>query len=73
LLFTFIDKMILYIQITGFGELMLCSLVDRYRVRETSFIRLLQLEEETADFSEIMALVHEITQCHIPEDCNINK
>jgi len=63
----------LYIQITGFGELMLCSLVDRHCVWETSFIQRLQLEKETADSSEIMALVHEITQCHIPEDCNINK
>jgi len=32
LLFIFIDKLILYIQITGYGELMLCSLVDRYCV-----------------------------------------
>ena len=63
----------LSIQITGFGGLMLCSLVDSHCARETCFIQLLQLEEETADSSEIIALVHEITQCHTPEDCNINK
>jgi hypothetical protein len=68
-----IDKLIFYIQITAIGDVMLCSLVDMHCVGETCFIQFLQLEEETAASSEIMTLVHEITQCHIPEDCNTVK